>query len=78
MVITRSNALLTIYLCELQMYNYIAESLTYIVFAFLCFSVPHANVYVLVNPVRLHLDYLTVLWANYFSLNLAQTLVCRT
>ncbi|XP_060600792.1 bridge-like lipid transfer protein family member 3B isoform X2 [Ruditapes philippinarum] len=38
------------------------------------YPVPHANMYVLVNPVRLHLDYLTMLWSNYFSLNLAQVL----
>ncbi|WAR03200.1 UH1BL-like protein [Mya arenaria] len=36
------------------------------------YPVPHANIYVLVNPVRLHIDFLTLLWANYFSLNLAQ------
>ncbi|KAL4224791.1 UHRF1 (ICBP90) binding protein 1-like [Mactra antiquata] len=36
------------------------------------YPVPHANMYVLINPVRLNVDYLTVLWANYFSLNLAQ------
>ncbi|KAK3581543.1 hypothetical protein CHS0354_031884 [Potamilus streckersoni] len=34
--------------------------------------VPHANLYVLVNPVNLTVDYLTLLWANCFSLNLAQ------
>ncbi|XP_053383939.1 bridge-like lipid transfer protein family member 3B isoform X2 [Mercenaria mercenaria] len=36
------------------------------------YPVPHANMYVLINPVRLHIDYLTMLWSNYFSLNLAQ------
>ncbi|XP_052224963.1 UHRF1-binding protein 1-like isoform X2 [Dreissena polymorpha] len=37
------------------------------------YPVPHANLYILVNPVRLHVDFLTILWANYFSLNLLQS-----
>ncbi|KAL3842978.1 hypothetical protein ACJMK2_020946 [Sinanodonta woodiana] len=34
--------------------------------------VPHANLYVLVNPINLTVDYLTLLWANCFSLSLTQ------
>ncbi|XP_046559644.1 LOW QUALITY PROTEIN: UHRF1-binding protein 1-like [Haliotis rubra] len=36
--------------------------------------VPHANLYVLLNPVRLTVDFLTLLWTNYFMLSLSQNL----
>ncbi|XP_071104547.1 bridge-like lipid transfer protein family member 3B [Haliotis cracherodii] len=36
--------------------------------------VPHANLYILLNPVRLTLDFLTLLWTNYFMLSLSQNL----
>lgn len=39
------------------------------------FAVPHANVYIMVNPVRLQLDYLTVVWLNAFALNLLKRAV---
>ena len=47
-----------------------------IVFLFHCFPIvvfsasPH--VFLLINPVRLMLDYMTLLWLNSFALNLAQ------
>ncbi|XP_060070789.1 bridge-like lipid transfer protein family member 3B [Ylistrum balloti] len=37
------------------------------------YKVPHANLYMLVNPIRLNLDYLTLLWVNFFMLNLSQS-----
>ncbi|XP_060078539.1 bridge-like lipid transfer protein family member 3B, partial [Ylistrum balloti] len=37
------------------------------------YPVPHANLYMLVNPIRLNLDYLTLLWVNFFMLNLSQS-----
>ncbi|KAK3104114.1 hypothetical protein FSP39_024532 [Pinctada imbricata] len=37
------------------------------------FPVPHANLYILLNPTRLYIDWLTMLWANYFSLSLSQS-----
>ncbi|GAB1600654.1 UHRF1-binding protein 1-like isoform X2 [Argonauta hians] len=36
--------------------------------------VPHANLYVLMNPVQLRVDYLTLLWVNYFVLQLTKNL----
>ena len=39
------------------------------------FVVPHANLYVLLNPIRLNLDWLTLLWANFFMLNLSKSIV---
>ncbi|XP_014780319.1 bridge-like lipid transfer protein family member 3A isoform X2 [Octopus bimaculoides] len=36
--------------------------------------VPHANLYVLLNPVQLRVDYLTLLWLNYFVLQLSKNL----
>ena len=42
---------------------------------FFCFTVPHANMYIVVNPVRLAVDYLTLVWLNAFSLNLLHSLV---
>jgi len=47
-------------------------------YCLLLFPVPHANIYVLINPIRLTLDYLTVLWTNFFLLNLSQSVVCVT
>lgn len=41
----------------------------------LSFPVPSANLYVVVNPVRLMMDYLTVLWLNAFTLNLLKKAV---
>uniref|UniRef100_A0A2C9JX98 Uncharacterized protein n=1 Tax=Biomphalaria glabrata TaxID=6526 RepID=A0A2C9JX98_BIOGL len=38
------------------------------------FCFPHANMYVLVNPVRLTLDFLTLLWSNVFLLTLTNSL----
>ena len=38
-------------------------------------SVPHANLYALLNPVRLTFDRLTVLWLNFFLLDLSLSLV---
>lgn len=38
------------------------------------FPVPHANLYALVNPVQLRIDYLTLLWVNYFLLQLSKNL----
>lgn len=38
------------------------------------FPVPHANLYALVNPVQLRIDYLTLLWLNYFLLQLSKNL----
>ncbi|KAL5007583.1 hypothetical protein ScPMuIL_016389, partial [Solemya velum] len=38
------------------------------------YPVPHSNLYVLVNPIRLTIDYLTLLWMNYFALNLSQNI----
>ncbi|XP_055899338.1 bridge-like lipid transfer protein family member 3A isoform X3 [Biomphalaria glabrata] len=38
------------------------------------YPVPHANMYVLVNPVRLTLDFLTLLWSNVFLLTLTNSL----
>ncbi|XP_062591899.1 bridge-like lipid transfer protein family member 3B isoform X2 [Saccostrea cucullata] len=38
------------------------------------FPVPHANLYVLLNPIRLNVDWLTLLWANFFMLNLSKSI----
>ena len=40
-------------------------------------AVPHANMYVVVNPIRLAVDYLTLVWLNAFSLNLLHSLVSK-
>ncbi|KAJ8298803.1 hypothetical protein KUTeg_022863 [Tegillarca granosa] len=39
------------------------------------YPVPHANLYILVNPIRLTVDYLTLLWLNYFILSLSNSVV---
>ncbi|XP_070199666.1 bridge-like lipid transfer protein family member 3B [Littorina saxatilis] len=36
------------------------------------YPVPHPNLYILVNPVRVTLDFLTMLWSQYFLFTLAQ------
>ena len=38
-------------------------------------SVPHPNLYILVNPVKVTLDFLTLLWSQYFFFTLAQSVV---
>ncbi|XP_048728642.1 bridge-like lipid transfer protein family member 3B isoform X4 [Ostrea edulis] len=38
------------------------------------FPVPHANLYVLLNPIHLSLDWLTLLWVNFFMLNLSNSI----
>ena len=38
-------------------------------------AVPHANLFVVVNPIRLVLDYTTILWLNAFALNLLKRAV---
>ncbi len=35
------------------------------------FPVPHANLYIVVNPIRFNLDYITLVWLNAFFLSLA-------
>ncbi|CAL1533724.1 unnamed protein product, partial [Lymnaea stagnalis] len=38
------------------------------------YPVPHSNIYVMVNPVRVTLDFLTLLWSNVFLLTLSNSL----
>ena len=37
--------------------------------------VPHPNLYILVNPVKVTLDFLSLLWSQYFFFTLAQSVV---
>ncbi|KAH9519135.1 hypothetical protein Btru_074823 [Bulinus truncatus] len=37
-------------------------------------EMPHANIYALVNPIRITLDFLTLLWSNVFLLTLTNSL----
>ena len=70
-----STIILTLYSVPLMSWPYKNEILDVCHKMFCIFSVPHANLYVLINPVKLMVDYLTVLWSNYFLLNLAQSMV---
>ena len=38
-------------------------------------SVPHPNIYIVINPIKLYLDFTTILWLNAFSLNLFRQVV---
>ena len=38
-------------------------------------TVPHSNLYAVVNPVYLKVDFLTILWLNAFLLNLLKNAV---
>ncbi|XP_059172089.1 bridge-like lipid transfer protein family member 3B isoform X2 [Physella acuta] len=38
------------------------------------YPVPHSNMYVMVNPIRITLDFLTLLWSNVFLLTLSNSL----
>ncbi|KAK7486402.1 hypothetical protein BaRGS_00022326, partial [Batillaria attramentaria] len=37
------------------------------------YPVPHPNLYIMVNPVKVTLDFLTLLWSQYFLFTLAQS-----
>lgn len=39
-------------------------------------AVPNSNLFIMINPICLSVDYLTIVWLNAFSLNLAKKAVC--
>jgi hypothetical protein len=38
-------------------------------------TVPHSNLYAVINPIYLKVDFLTILWLNTFLLNLLKNAV---